>query len=404
MADRTILHCDLNNFFASVSLLYNQTLMAEPVAVAGSVENRHGIILAKNEIAKKFGVKTAEPIWSAKQKCPDLYILPPLYQKYSEFSKAAREIYHRYTDMVEPFGMDECWLDVTGSRLLFGDGEQIARRIRQDIKNELEITASVGVSFNKIFAKLGSDMKKPDAVTVISRENYKEKIYSLPASDLIFVGKSTAQKLKSRGITTIGDIAGCDEGVLKMLLGKNGTALFRTVMGEENSPVCTPKPTDRPKSIGRSRTLSCDLFTYDDVWRELLLYAEEVAQRLRSYDMYAGGVTLSVRDTQLKTAEYSVTMERGASTALALAKAAMELFKENGALPCRSVGLRATHLKEGNVGVQLDMFSEIISIDKEQKIEEEISNICEKFGKHAIQRGVLLKKEKSFAPGLGKTY
>lgn len=397
--ERTILHCDLNNFFASVSLLYNQTLLLEPVAVGGSVENRHGIILAKNEIAKKFGVKTAEPIWKAKQKCAGLYVLPPLYDKYEEFSLRAREIYHRYTDMVEPFGMDECWLDVTGSRLLFGDGEEIAKKIMRDIKDELGITASVGVSFNKVFAKLGSDMKKPEGLTVISRENFKEKIYKLPVSDLLFVGKSTAEALSMRGVFTVEDVTLCDENMLKRVLGKNGLALRRCALGQDNSSVCTPKSTDHPKSIGRSRTLSHDLEDEEQVWRELLLYAEELGERLRNYGMYATGVVLTVRDTNLISKEFSAKIDSGTQTGITLATEAMRLFRTHGSLPCRNVGLRAVRLKEGKGGVQLDMFSEVKEEDKLLRIEESLSNICSKFGENAVTRGTLLGRKKNFSPG-----
>ena len=219
MSDRIILHCDLNNLFASVSLLFNPTLKDLPVAVCGDKENRHGIILAKNELAKKCGVKTAEAIFEAKRKCPDLVLLPPIYNKYEEYSKKAFNIYKRYTELIAPFGIDECWPDVTGSTVLFGNGEEIAVKIKEDIKRELGITASVGVSFNKVFAKLGSDMKKPDGVTDISRENFKDKIWHLPIGDLLFVGKHTLEKLRGIGVKTIGDIALCDDKNLKKLLG-----------------------------------------------------------------------------------------------------------------------------------------------------------------------------------------
>ncbi len=402
--ERTILHCDLNNFFASVSLLYNQTLLLEPVAVAGSVEQRHGIILAKNEIAKKFGVKTAEPIWKAKQKCANLYILPPLYDKYEEFSIKARQIYHRYTDMVEPFGMDECWLDVTGSNLLFGDGETIAKKIMRDIREELGITASVGVSFNKVFAKLGSDMKKPEGLTVISKENFKEKIYSLPVGDLLFVGNSTASKLRSRSIFTIGDITLAEDEMLSKILGKNGKMLKRCAMGLDDSAVVTPKETDRPKSVGRSRTLSYDFEDFDEIFRELLFYGEEIAENLREKEVYATGVTLIVRDTDLKTNEYAVRIDSGTQTGITLARAAMNLFKEHGKLPCRSVGLRATRLREGDANLQLDMFSSFKEEDKLLKIEQQISEICSRFGKNAVVRGSLLLKNKNLAPGFKTLY
>lgn len=397
--ERVILHCDLNNFFASVSLLYNQTLLLEPVAVAGSVENRHGIILAKNEIAKKYGVKTAEPIWQAKQKCAGLYILPPLYDKYEEFSKKAREIYHRYTDMVEPFGMDECWLDVTGSTLLFGSGEEIAQKIKRNIKDELGITASVGVSFNKVFAKLGSDMKKPDGLTVISKENFKEKIYQLPVRDMLYVGKSTGDSLNSKGVFTIGDLTLCDENLLRRYLGKNGVMLKNYALGLDNSPVCTPKSSDRPKSIGRSRTLAYDLTSSDEIWGEFMLYAEEIASRLRSYGMYAYGVSITVRDTDLSVKEYSARIDSGTQTGITLSRQALRLFKENAGLPCRSVGLRAIHLREGIRAVQTDIFSSIEIDEKQQRIEEQINDICERFGENKLTRGVLLKRKKEYSSG-----
>ncbi|MEE0947030.1 MAG: DNA polymerase IV [Acutalibacteraceae bacterium] len=396
--ERVILHCDLNNFFASVSLLYSQTLVNEPVAVAGSVENRHGIILAKNEIAKKFGVKTAEPIWKAKQKCAGLCILPPMYDKYEEFSKKARAIYHRYTDMVEPFGMDECWLDVTGSTLLFGSGEEIAKKIKKDIKEELGLTISVGVSFNKVFAKLGSDMQKPDGLTVISKENFKEKIYSLPVSDLLYVGKSTGESLNSKGVFTIGDLTLCDSVLLKKYLGKNGIALKNSALGLDNSPVCTPKSTDRPKSIGRSRTLSHDITTRDELWRELMLYGEEIASKLRDYSLYSYGVAVTVRGTDLKSKEYTAQIDGGTQTGITLAKKAIKLFSENEALPCRSVGLRAIRLREGVEAVQTDIFSSVEKDEKEQRLEEEINEICERFGENKLMRGVLLKADTTYGP------
>ncbi len=219
MKDRTILHCDLNNFFASVSLLDNPTFYNMPVAVCGNAEDRHGIVLAKNDIAKSYGVKTAEANWEAISKCPDLVILKPDYKKYCEYSAKVREIYERYTDIIEPFGIDECWLDVTGSKLLFGSGEEIAHKIRRCVKNELGVTISVGISFNKIFAKLGSDMKKPDAVTVISKENFKEKVWGLPVGDLLFAGKKTVLTLNRIGVFNIGDLSYCDEKTLKKVLG-----------------------------------------------------------------------------------------------------------------------------------------------------------------------------------------
>ncbi|MDO4608708.1 MAG: DNA polymerase IV [Clostridia bacterium] len=395
MKDRIILHCDLNNFFASVSLLSNPTLYDMPVAVCGSVEQRHGIVLAKNEIAKKFGVKTAEAVWEAKQKCPSLVTLPPDYKKYNEYSLAAREIYNRYTDLVEPFGIDECWLDVTGSTLLFGSGEQIADRIRRDIKRELGITISVGVSFNKVFAKLGSDMKKPDAVTVISRENYKEKVWCLPVTDLLFVGKSTAGKLAQNGIFTVGDVTKCDDNMLTRLLGKNGAQLKQYALGEDNSPVTPPSENDTPKSIGRTITPPKDITTGDEVWKIYIGIAEEISEILHQKGLFAATIQVHTRDTALKTKEYSYTMPCPLNTSILIAREAMKLFRKsyNWQLPLRSVGFRVTNLKSDNVAFQQDLFGTDDQNHRQEIIEDSILNVRKKFGTDSLTRATIYEKK-----------
>ena len=390
MNDRIILHCDLNNFFASVSLLSNPTVRDLPVAVCGSVEARHGIVLAKNEIAKKYGVKTAEAIWEAKQKCPNLVTLAPDYKKYKEYSVAAQEIYSRYTDLIEPFGIDECWLDVTGSTMLFGTGEQIANRIRKDIKCELGITISVGVSFNKVFAKLGSDMKKPDAITVINRENYKQKVWNLPVSDLLFVGRSTAQKLNSSGIFKIGDITQCEDGMLSRLLGKNGIQLKHYAKGLDNSPVTPISEDDAPKSIGRSITPPSDITNNETVWKMYVGIAEEISATLHAKGLYATTIQVHTRDTSLNTKEYSRTLSSPINTSILIAREGMKLFEESygWGLPLRSVGLRVMNLKKDNVAVQQDIFGTDEANLWEEKIENSILDVRKKFGDGSIKRGV----------------
>ena len=387
--ERIILHCDLNNFYASVSLLYNQTLINSPVAVCGSVEQRHGIVLAKNEIAKSFGVKTAEAIWEAKRKCPELIILPPLHEKYEEFSEKAKAIYRRYTDMVEPFGIDECWLDVTGSTMLFGSGEEIAHRIRREIKAELGITISVGVSFNKVFAKLGSDMQKPDAVTVISRENFKEKVWPLPVSDLLFVGRKTVEKLNSSGVFTIGDVTQCDDFMLKRMLGKNGLDLKRYAEGLDNSPVYDRSGSEAPKSIGRSVTGAEDFLNNDDVWQTFITLAEDISRRLKKHRLYAGAIQVHTRNTDLKVKEFSCALPQPTDISIKIAEFGMKIFRENyyWDLPLRSVGLRAINLKDELVGVQQDLFTDSALEEKSEKIEDSIHTIREKYGKNSIKRG-----------------
>ena len=389
MKDRVILHCDLNNFFASVSITFNPTLKDMPVAVCGDKENRHGIILAKNEIAKKFGVKTAEPIFEAKRKCPDLVTLPAIYDKYEEYSKKAQEIYRRYTDMVEPFGIDECWLDVTGSVVLFGSGEEIAFKIKEDIKRELGITASVGVSFNKVFAKLGSDMKKPDAITVINRENFKQKIWNLPISDLLFVGNKTKEKLKSLGVRTIGEITFCSDDSLKKLLGKNGLDLKQFALGEDRSPVVTPTFEDKPKSVGKSVTRGTDFTNEKQVWQEFLSFGETICATLREKELYASGVQVHIRTTSLKVQEFSRSFSETTNCSLTFAKWGFELFKENYSFkePLRSVGLRAINLKTEHLGGQLDLFGEKNDDTRTEKADKSLYDLRRKFGKEKLKRG-----------------
>ena len=391
MNDRIILHCDLNNFFASVSLLSNPTLYDMPVAVCGSIEARHGIVLAKNEIAKKYGVKTAEAIWEAKLKCPTLVTLAPDYKKYTEYSKRAREIYMRYTDLVEPFGIDECWLDVTGSTLLFGSGEQIADKIRLDIKRELGITISVGVSFNKVFAKLGSDMKKPDAITVINRENFCEKVWPLSVSELLFVGKRTAEKLNQNGIFTVEDVTKCDDEMLSRLLGKAGLQLKKYALGLDDAPVVPQSEDDIPKSIGRTITPPRDITTCDEVWKLYISIAEEISEILHSKNLYAATIQVHTRDANLKTKEYSHTLSSPLNTSILLAREALKIFKKNynWDLPLRSVGFRVTNLKGDNVAVQQDIFGDNVGDEKQEIIENSILNVRKRFGTDSLKRGTI---------------
>ena len=259
MPERTILHVDMNNFYASVECMLDPCLRDKPIAVGGDVEKRHEIILAKNDKAKKYGVKTGEALWQAKAKCRDLLIVAPHYEQYRKYSRLAHQIYEEYTDQIEVLGIDECWLDVTGSRSIFGDGEKIANELRERIKFELGLTVSVGVSFNKSFAKLGSDMKKPDAVTVIPQESFREKIWELPVSDLFGVGRKTARKLAERGVYTIGRLAGTPESVVRSWFGVVGTELWLSANGMENSAVLHKDYEPPVKSVGHGITTPNDL-------------------------------------------------------------------------------------------------------------------------------------------------
>ena len=284
--DRIILHCDCNCFYASCELLSHPDLRQLPVAVCGDPTERHGIILAKNEPAKRCGVKTAETIWKAKQKCPGLILLPPHHRLYAEYSKKINAVYGEYTDLVEPFGIDESWLDVTNSLHLFGgDARALADTLRGRIKREFGLTISVGVSFNKVFAKLGSDYKKPDATTVIARDNWRDIVFPLPVGDLLFVGRSAQELLGRYGVRTIGELSKCSEEMLETLMGKMGSQLYRYANGLDDSPVRGAADREPIKSVGNSTTFRRDLTRWDEVQSGISLLSDSVAMRLRRYGL-----------------------------------------------------------------------------------------------------------------------
>ncbi|CDZ24594.1 DNA polymerase IV [[Clostridium] cellulosi] len=390
--ERVILHCDMNSFYASVECLYHPELRDKPVAVCGDVEQRHGIILTKNQIAKKYGVSTGEAIWQAKKKCPELVTLNARYDLYIQFSKAARKIYERYTDRVESFGLDECWLDLSGIAGFDGDGEKAANELRNVIKSELGITASVGVSWNKIFAKLGSDLKKPDAVTVISKKNYKDKIFGLPASDLLYVGPATTRKLARYGIHTIGDIAESDSSFLRSILGKWGEMLWSFANGLDLSPVARSGEADSIKSIGNSMTTYRDIENADEAWKVFTALSESVAERLRKHGLRASTLQISVRDNTLSWFERQTKLERPCCTAWELSKAAMDLFLKNYNFqrPLRSLGVRACDLTDAANGIQLNFFENTERIRRRERLEASVDAIRSRFGHSSIVRASLL--------------
>ena len=387
-AERIILHCDLNNFFASVECLGKDELKGKPVAVAGSVEKRHGIILAKNEIAKKHGVKTAEAIWQAQQKCPGLILLPPHYDLYNKYSQTVRQIYERYTDIIEPFGIDECWLDVTGSTFLFGEGKQIAESIRQAVKDETELTISVGVSFNKVFAKLGSDLKKPDAVTVISRDNFKEIVWPLDVGELLGVGKATKQSLGRTGLFTAGEVANTNPHILKLILGKAGESLWRFTNGLDNSPVISAEFAPPPKSIGRSTTPPENMCTREDIMTVLIKLCDRVSSSLRQNHALAGVVQVHIRDTKLNVTEHQRKLDEPIRLTELLFRTGCELINEiwDSETPLRSIGIRATDLVPQDECFQLSLGYDYERLEKLEKLECIIGSTRERYGKDAVIR------------------
>jgi DNA polymerase-4 len=329
MLERTILHCDLNAFYASVEALKRPELKKVPMAVCGNPKNRHGIILAKNELAKKCGILTAETVFSARRKCPDLVLVPPNHDDYEKYSKLVNQIYLRYTDRVEPFGIDESWLDVTGSLSLFGSGKDIADSIREDVKSEIGLTVSVGVSFNKVFAKLGSDLKKPDATTVISRDKYRDIVWPLPVKSLIYVGKAASQTLARMGILTIGDLAAADKRLVAMKLGKHGEMICTYARGEDDSEVRVFEDDPDLKTVGNGMTFSRDLVDINDIKAGVTELADTVAMRLRKNGLMCTTVQVQIRDPHFKTISRQRALKNPTQYAREITEAAMQLIRNS---------------------------------------------------------------------------
>ena len=389
---RVILHSDLNNFYASVECLYNPEIRDHPVAVCGSQSTRHGIVLAKNGIAKEFGVTAGDAVWEARSKCPGLIVVRPNYMQYLRFSILARKIYEDYTNLIEAFGIDENWLDVTESTKLFGSGEQIAYTLRKRIQNELGVTASVGVSFNKVFAKLGSDMKKPDATTVISEENFKEKIWGLPVGDLIYVGPSTRRKLTDIGICTIGELAGAPPKFLERHFGQWGRTLWVFANGYDESPVTRLDFQPGIKGIGNSLTTPHDLRTNEDVKILTYVLADSVAERLRRHNLKGKTVQVYIRAGDLTFIERQGQLSQHTCTSSEIAEKALEIFSRSWdwSKTIRTLGVRVSGVIMQDQCGQISLFDNERRLRREQ-LESSIDNIRSRFGHYSVQRAVLIK-------------
>jgi DNA polymerase IV len=391
--ERIIFHCDLNNFYASVECLHHPQYRNIPMAVGGDVEKRHGIILAKNMLAKKAGVTTGEALWQAMQKCPNLTIVKPNFSLYLRFSRLVREIYADYTDRIESFGIDEVWMDVTESVKLFGDPVELANTIRQRIKDEVGITASIGVSFNKVFAKLGSDYKKPDATTVITPENMEQIVFPLPVEDLLYVGRATTQKMHLMGILTIGDCARTDVALLRRRLGKWGEYLWRFANGLDNSPVLVHRQEPPVKSIGNSTTCPRDLATLQDVKIVAFVLAESVAARLKEAHLMGSVISIGVRDIHLHGYTRQIKVQQATNLSEDIAKTALSLFEANidFSTPLRSIGIKVSDLQVEGLPEQLTLFRDPMAQARALALESTIETIREKYGFNSVQR--LIMKE-----------
>lgn len=402
MSERAILHSDLNCFYASVEMMLDPSLRGKAVAVCGCTEDRHGIVLAKSELAKKAGVKTGMVNWEAQRLCKDLVIVPPQYDQYLKYSKLTQAIYNRYTDLIEPFGMDECWLDVSGSRNACGDPMTIAESIRKTVREELGLTVSIGVSFNKIFAKLGSDMKKPDAITEITEDTFKEKIWGLPCSELIYCGSATTKKLDRMGIRTIGQLAQADPRLLQNSLGVNGYALWTYANGKDTSRVMHRDFVSPVKSVGHGITCNADLVNEDEVWKVMLSLTQDIGHRLRLHGLSARGVQIAVRGNDLFGSQYQTKLPFKTQLPSEIATAAFHIFKSNYGwrTHVRAVTVRAIDLVPVNATEQLSLFNDNERRERRERLEDCVEEIRGRFGKEALTYCALLGDLK--IPGDGR--
>ena len=393
MRDRAILHSDANCFYASVETVLNPEFRGKAIAVCGSPEERHGIVLAKSEKAKRAGVKTGMANWQAKQCCRDLIIVPPQYDYYLKFSKLLHGIYRRYTDQVEPFGMDECWLDVTYSP---GDPMETAEEIRQAVKDELGLTVSIGVSFNKVFAKLGSDYKKPDAITQISKEHFKEIVWPLPCSDLLYCGNATTAKLGSMGVRTIGGIASLPVEVMQRKFGKNGVALWKYANGLDDSRVAHQDYTAPAKSVGHGITCVADLENMDEARKVIFALSLDIGYKLRYMNLRASGVQLYVRNSELSFCSWQKRLDMATQDEGTIALAAYSLLEEKYSWrnPIRSITVTAIQLDSSQNPTQLSMLLDYERLVRREKLNESIDTIRDRYGKYAVIPALVLDEKK----------
>ena len=394
--DRIIIHSDMNSCYASVECSLNPELRGKPVAVGGSEEQRHGIILAKSEEAKKCGVITGEPLWQARKKCPELIIIEPHFEEYIKYSRLAHDIYARYTDKIEPMGLDEVWCDITGSILAFGSKERICEEMRTAFKEELGVTVSIGISFNKIFAKLGSDLAGRDEIYEIGKDDFREKIWHLPATSIMGVGRSTGETLRRYGIKTVGELAECDPKWLRTVFGVIGDDLWRYANGLDNSRVMPDGYKEPIKSVGHGVTCSEDLLTYNEVWKVFLSLSQNISKQLKKNGLEATGVQIAVRDNQLITKQFQRPTEFATQSAKELSETAMKLFKDNYSWGnnVRALTVRAINLQKENTPFQLDFLSDIANHEKQKKIDDTVLALRERFGSDAIFNCCLMTENK----------
>lgn len=388
MEDRTILHIDINHCYAQIEEMKYPALRQIPMAVGGHEEARHGIILAKNDLAKKAGVLTGESLREAYDACPQLLIIPPAYDDYIYYTERVKDICRQYSDAIEPFGLDESWLDCTHCRNLYSDPLEVAGRIQQRILNEIGLTVSIGISYNKVFAKFGSDLVKPSGLTLITRDNYRQIVWPHPAEDLLFVGPATKRKLKARGIDTIGELAQYPLPYLKQAMGAAGEVIWQFANGEDRSEVSASSCQAAVKSVGNSMTMVHDVNSAEELEPVFWVLCECVASRLRDCGMEGDTVGVCMRSSGLDWMQCQFKMPQRTSLSQEIMKTAMMLIREryDFSTPMRAAGVSVFGLRPSSMNRQLSIFTDETQREKARKTDLAMDEIRHKYGYYSIRR------------------
>ena len=394
MQERVIFHVDANSAFLSWTAAYRVRVLGEsldlrdiPSVIAGDKASRHSIILAKSGPAKKYGIQTGEPLFQALEKCPDLVVAPPDYSLYVEASRHFVQMLRQFSPMVQQYSIDEAWVDMTGTQRIFGAPRLAAEKMRQRIWDELGFTVNVGISSNKLLAKMAGDFEKPNKVHTLFPEEMESKMWPLPVRDLFLVGGATERKLKGLGIYTIGDLAKADVSVLKKRLGKHGETIWHYANGR-NAEMVTPEPEEN-KGYGNSTTTPEDVVTYDRAYQVILSLCETVAMRMRQDNKCGRCITIHLRTNEFQHYSHQMLLHGATNITSELFEGACRVFDEawDGITPLRQLGVQVTRLSEEPYQ-QYDLFSGLspVQYEKKLRLDETVDSLRDKFGEDIIRR------------------
>lgn len=405
--ERWIIHSDINHCYAQIEEMMYPELRNVPMAIGGHEEDRHGIILAKNDLAKKYHIKTGESLRDAFQKCPELLIVPPHYDDYLFYTEEVKRIYREYSDKVESFGLDEAWIDITGTEKLFHKtAMELAEEIQRRVFKELGLTVSMGLSFNKVFAKLGSDLDKKQGLAVITRDNFKDMVFPLPVADILYIGKATSSQLNERNIYTLGDLALSSKEYIKSFLGKNGEMVWLFANGYDTLSVNSSQQVI--KSVGNGITAKHDIHTIEEAKIVLSMLAESVAKRLRQSNKLGSVISIGMRYKDLQGLSRQKRVDTPTNIAQEILDMGMILLRDNWnmAIPLRSLSISVSSLVEKETyAYQMSLFNTANEEDRYEQLhlEEVIQEIKERWGEKSIKYGhSLLDEELSdFSTQLG---